>query len=118
MATEASERSASVDDLHAQIAWRVARAKALVGLQQGAEALVLADEALELAGRTDSPVFTAEALVARAAALAATGAADESHTAAEEALALYEAKGNRVGAAAVEVVMERRAAARTSSTAG
>ncbi len=118
VATEASERSASVDDLHAQIAWRVARAKALVGLQQGAEALVLADEALELAGRTDSPVFTAEALVARAAALAATGAADESHRAAEEALALYEAKGNRVGAAAVEVVMERRAAARTSSTAG
>jgi tetratricopeptide (TPR) repeat protein len=117
-ATEASERSASVDDLHAQIAWRVARVKALVGLLQGAEAMVLANEALELAGRTDSPVFTAEALVARAAALAATGAADESHTAAEEALALYEAKGNRVGAAAVEAVMERRAAARTSSTAG
>ncbi len=62
-ASETSEQSASDDDLHAQIAWRVARVKALAGLSRAAEADRLGDEAIELAGRTDSPVFAADALL-------------------------------------------------------
>jgi tetratricopeptide (TPR) repeat protein len=116
VASEASERAASEDDLHAQIAWRVARAKAFVGLQRADDALVVADQALELAGRTDSPVFKAEALGARAAALAATGAAEDSQADAREALGLHQAKGNRVAAAGIQAIIDRGAAARASST--
>lgn len=116
-ATVESEEAASADDLHAQIAWRVARVKALASLARGGEAIRLADEALELAGRTDSPVFAAEAVLARAAALAATGEAESSRAVAGEALALYEAKGIAGAAARVRALTEP-AAARTPSTAG
>lgn len=97
-ASATSERAASADDVHAQIAWRVARAQALSSLGRSAEASRLAEEAVELAQTTDSPMLAADALSASARALAAAGADVESGAAARRALALYESKGNVVAA--------------------
>ena len=108
-----SERSTSPDDLHAQIAWRVARAKVLASLGRGEEAEQLATEAVELADTTDSPLFAADALLSLAAAHAARGAAVESRAAAEGAARLYEAKGNVVAARAARALTGERAEART-----
>ena len=108
-----SERAASPDDLHAQIAWRVARAKVMASLGRGDEAEQLAAKAVELADTTDSPLFAADALLSLAAAHAARGAAVEARAAAEGAARLYEAKGNVVAARAARALTGERAEART-----
>jgi hypothetical protein len=110
-----SERNAASDDVHAQIAWRVARAKASAGLGAADRAEAIAREAVELATATDSPYFAAEALEALAAALSAAGRESEAERAAAAALGLYEAKGNVVAA---ERLRAGRAAGRTASTPG
>ena len=111
-----SERAAASDDIHAQIAWRVARAKASAGLGASDRAEVVAREAVDLATtKTDSPFFAAEALEALAAALVAAGRPADAQVAARDALELYEAKGNVVAA---ERVRTGRAAGRTASTPG
>jgi tetratricopeptide (TPR) repeat protein len=110
-----SERSAASDDIHAQIAWRIARAKVSAGLGAGDRAVAVAREAVDLATTTDSPFFAAEALEALAAALTVAGHEAEANVAAAEALELYQAKGNVVAA---ERVRAPRAAGRTASTPG
>ena len=109
----ASERHAASDDIHAQISWRVARAKASAGLGAGGRAEAVAREAVDLAMGTDSPYFAAEALEALAAALTACGRDGEADLAAGDALELYAAKGNVVAA---DRLSAARAAARTAST--
>lgn len=106
-----SEAATASDDVHAQIAWRVARAKAGAALGR-AEAEVFAREAVELAHRTGSPVYTADALEALSLALAAAGADAGAAAAANDALRLCEAKGNVMAAARIR----KRAEARTAST--
>ena len=106
-----SEAATASDDVHAQIAWRVARAKAAAALGR-AEAEVFAREAVELAYRTDSPVYTADALEALSLALAAAGATTGAAAAANDALLLFEAKGNVMAAARIR----KRAEAHTAST--
>jgi class 3 adenylate cyclase/tetratricopeptide (TPR) repeat protein len=110
-----SERNAASDDIHAQISWRVARAKASAGLGAGVRAETVAREAVELATATDSPYFAAEALEALAAALSACGRESEADAAAGDALDLYTAKGNLIAA---DRLRAARAAARTASTPG
>jgi hypothetical protein len=110
-----SERSAASDDIHAQIAWRIARAKVSAGLGAGDRAVAVAREAVDLATTTDSPFYAAEALEALAAALAVAGREADANVAAGEALELYHAKGNVVAA---ERVRAPRAAGRTASTPG
>ena len=100
-----SEAASAHDDVQAEIAWRIARAKAAAALGRP-EAERIAREAVALAYTTDSPTYTAEAL--EAFALAA-GSAD----AANDALRLFEAKGHAVAAARVR---DRLAAARRAST--
>ena len=112
---ESSERAAAADDIHAQISWRVAGAKASAGLGDAERAEAVAREAVELATSTDSPYFAAEALEALAAALAASGREVEADAAAAGALDLYEAKGNVVAA---ERLRTARGAGRTASTPG
>ena len=114
--TATSEEASSADDIHAQIAWRSARAKALAGLARGAEAELVAREAVVLAGTTDSPLLAGDALVALAVALAARGAGGESRAAATRALRLYEEKGNVAAARRAKALTE--SGARTPSTAG
>jgi len=114
--TVESEEASSVDDVHAQIAWRVARAKAAASLGRATEADAVAREAVALAEATDSPVLAADALLAHAAALAASGRAGEAVARAEEALGLYEAKGNVAAAARARAFIEAPPEARTAST--
>ena len=109
-----SERAAALDDLHAQIAWRVARAKASAGLGAGKRAVAVARDAVDLAATTDSTFLMAGALEALAAAHAAAGETGEAAAAANEAIELYEAKGNVAAAARVRA----RGAGRTASTPG
>jgi hypothetical protein len=107
-----SERAAALDDLHAQIAWRIARAKASAGLGAAKRAVAGARAAVELAATTDSSSLLAGALEALAAAHEAAGRSTEAAAAADEALELYEEKGN---VAAAERLRARRAG-RTAST--
>ena len=116
-ATITSEEASSPDDVHAQIAWRVARAKALAQLGRGREAQETGDAAVELAGTTDSPVLAAEALLALAVAHAAAGEAEEGRDAAGQAQQLYDGKGNVVAARWARALSEELAA-RTTLTRG
>ena len=115
--TLTSEEASSPDDVHAQISWRVARAKALAQLDRGREAEEIACAAVELAGTTDSPVFAAEALLAVAEAHAAAGEVEEGRDAAGRAQQLFEAKGNVV-AARRACALSEELAARTALTRG
>ncbi len=116
-ATLTSEDASSPDDVHAQISWRVARAKALAQLSRGREAQEVGTAAVELAGTTDSPVFAAESLLALAEAHAAAGDAEEGRDAAANAQQLFEAKGNVIAARRARVLSEELAA-RTALTRG
>ena len=116
-ATITSEEASSPDDVHAQIAWRVARAKALAQLGRGHEAQEIGGAAVELAGTTDSPVLAAESLLALAAAHAAAGEAEEGRDAAGQAQQLYDGKGNVVAARWARALSEELAA-RTTLTRG
>jgi len=109
-----SEGAATPDDLHAQIAWRVARAKVLAD-DDAREGERIAREAVELARKTDSPLFAAESLEALSIVLAAAGSRAEASSAAGQALSLFEAKGHLVAAARIRTI---RAEARTASTQG
>ena len=111
-----SERAAASDDIHAQIAWRVARAKVSAGLGAGDRAVVVAREAVDLATtKTDSPFFAAEALEALAAALTVAGREAEAKVAAGDALELYRGEGKRRRRRARQAA---RPAGRTASTPG
>ena len=107
-----SEAASSRDDIHAQIAWRVARAKAAAGLGRS-DAEQIAREAVALAYETDSPFYTADALDALAVALDNAGHRADASATARDALGLYEAKGNLV---AVDRIRAWAAAERTAST--
>jgi tetratricopeptide (TPR) repeat protein len=115
--TLTSEEASSPDDVHAQISWRVARAKVLAQLGRGREAQEIGSAAVELAGATDSPVLAADALLALAEAHAAAGDVEEGREAASQAQQLYEAKGNVVAARWARVLSEELAA-RTALTPG
>jgi hypothetical protein len=89
-ATETSERTAWPDDLHAQVGWRAARAEACAGrgdLERGEK---LAREALDLLEGTDDLDLRGDAFVALGTTLSGVAR----RAAYDEAVALYEAKGN------------------------
>jgi hypothetical protein len=94
-ATQTSERAAWPDDLHAQVGWRAARAQACAGLGATRTGEALAREAIALLENADDLDLRGDALVA----LAATLSGAERRAAFDEALALYEAKGNLASAA-------------------
>ncbi|CAN5493019.1 AAA family ATPase [soil metagenome] len=92
---------AGPDDVDAQVLWRssLARCRALQGRHD--EAGTLADEAVELTRGGAAPLLAAQALVDRAVVAIAAGRADQAATDLSAALAIHDAKGNRVGAATV-----------------
>jgi tetratricopeptide (TPR) repeat protein len=104
--TELSERAVRPDDLFAHIQWRAARAKALARLGNHDEAERLAREAVSLAEETDFLTVHADALLCLAEVLRHAGRAEESAPVLEQALSLYEAKGNVVSAARARAVHE------------
>jgi class 3 adenylate cyclase len=97
-----SRAIAARDDLFAQVRWRGAAARSLALQGEIAEAERLAAEAVEIATPTDVLSMRADAHLDQAAVAAAAGHPDQARRAAEAALALHRAKGNRPGAARAE----------------
>jgi class 3 adenylate cyclase/tetratricopeptide (TPR) repeat protein len=89
---------AAADDIDAQVSWRVTLAEIAAGRGDGSSARGLAAEALELSRSTDSPRLQAGALTALGLAKVAAGDEPGAAGARAEAIALYEAKGDRVSA--------------------
>jgi class 3 adenylate cyclase len=94
-ATQTSERTAWPDDLHAQVGWRTARAEAHAGRGEPGRGEELARSAIALLEDADDLDLRGDAFVA----LGSTLAGAERLAAYAEAVALYEAKGNRASAA-------------------
>ena len=93
-ATEASERLAWPDDLHAQVGWRAARAQAYAGRGDARQGEELARGAIALLEGADDLDLRGDALFA----LGTTLSGSERRDAYAEAVALYEAKGNLASA--------------------
>jgi tetratricopeptide (TPR) repeat protein len=93
---ELARESASDDDVLTQMLWRTALAKVRAAEEALGEAERLAREAVAIAARTDYIPFHADALVDLAAILRRRGAAADADARTEEAIRLYEAKGNVV----------------------
>jgi tetratricopeptide (TPR) repeat protein len=98
--TEVSERSAAPDDIWSQMLWRLARAKELARRGETADAERLAQDGVKFARQYESPHGLANALMDLAEVLRLTGRSGEVAPAIEEAIRLYDAKGNVVAAAA------------------
>ena len=101
-AAMASRAMAASDDLFAQVRWRGAAARALAAQDRLAEAERLAADAVEIATPTDMLSMRGDALLDQAAVAAAAGRPEQARRAAEAALALYRAKGNRSGVTRAE----------------
>ncbi|HEX6488705.1 MAG TPA: adenylate/guanylate cyclase domain-containing protein [Candidatus Dormibacteraeota bacterium] len=105
-----AEAAAAPDDAEAQVGWRQVRGLLLLEAGQIDEALGLLREAVAQARGSDSPAGIAGALGDLAVALEAGADAAGAKQANLEALALYEAKGDVVSAAAPRGALDRLAA--------
>jgi len=99
-----SEELGASDDLLNEAAWRALRAKVLAARGDFAQAETLARTAVEIAESTDYLDLRAATWVDLAEILSAARRPGH-ETAASEALALYELKGNIVGAARANAIM-------------
>jgi class 3 adenylate cyclase/tetratricopeptide (TPR) repeat protein len=111
-ATELAQTAEEItpsDDVAAQMLWRQARGRILARRGDHAEAERLAREAVALAEDTDMVNFHADALAASAEISGLGGRADEAREQLEQALALYEQKGNLVAAASTRRELDRLA---------
>jgi hypothetical protein len=96
--TQVAEEMAAADDLSAQIGWRSVRARILARRGEIPAAKRLSAEAVALAGRTDWLSEHADALLAQADVLGRAREPVAMSEALQSAIALYEAKGNTMGA--------------------
>jgi class 3 adenylate cyclase/tetratricopeptide (TPR) repeat protein len=96
--TRESERVAAPEDVVTQIVWRGVRAKILADRGDLAEAEALGREAVALAGRTDFLSDHGDALFDLAYVLRAGNRFAETRSTSQQALGLYEQKGNVVSA--------------------
>jgi tetratricopeptide (TPR) repeat protein len=85
-------------DIGAQISWRTVRAGVEAARGRHAAAVGLARQAVEIAARTDALNMHADAMQRLAEILHRSGTAEDALAAARAAAALYERKGNIVGA--------------------
>jgi tetratricopeptide (TPR) repeat protein len=97
--TRISEASAAPADCASQILWRSVRAKVLARAGRLADAEQLAREAVARADGTDNIVARGDALMALAEVLRFAARPEEVVPVIQNALGLYERKGNRVLAA-------------------
>jgi tetratricopeptide (TPR) repeat protein len=119
--SEISQEAAPEDDLSAQILWRGPRAKVLARRGRRKKAEELAADAVGLAERTDFLNQHADALLDLAEVRRLTGRTAEARTPAEQAVRLFEQKGNVVSAARGKVFLRslgRPAAARRRIASG
>jgi ATP/maltotriose-dependent transcriptional regulator MalT len=105
-----AESHAWEDDIVTQVMWRVARAQVQAQAGETAEGERLARESVHLAEPTDFLDLQATALLALARVLRAA-ASPEAASVAAEAQAVYERKGNVVGARWAAVIAEAAAPA-------
>ena len=96
--TQVAAEMAADDDMSAQIGWRSVRARILARRGEIAEAKRLSAAAVEMAGRTDWLSEHADALLARAEVLGLAGDPATAAEAIRNAIALYDEKGNTIGA--------------------
>jgi tetratricopeptide (TPR) repeat protein len=94
-----AEALAPSDDVSSQMLWRQVRAKVLVRRGEHAKAEQLACEAVSLAGETDMLNWHGNALADLAEVYVIAGRAEDAREQLEQALSLYEQKGNVVAAA-------------------
>jgi class 3 adenylate cyclase/tetratricopeptide (TPR) repeat protein len=94
--TVVAEDAAAPDDLASQVIWRAVRAKLLARRGAGAEAERIGRDGLALAAKTDFYSLHGDSLVALGAVLRASANHVDARAALEEALQLYEAKGDVV----------------------
>jgi predicted ATPase/class 3 adenylate cyclase len=97
--TEIGQELSAGDDVDVQVRWRAVRAKVLAGRGDHDTAARLAGEAVELAKATDFLGLRGEALVALAEVHRLGGRRAAAVAALDEALALYQRKGDLVAAA-------------------
>jgi class 3 adenylate cyclase/tetratricopeptide (TPR) repeat protein len=107
--TGTAEALTASDDLAGQMLWRQARARILARRGDHAEAERLVREAVALVEDTDMINFHADALVDSAEIGGLAGRTDEARERLEQALALYERKGNVAAAAASQRELGRLA---------
>ena len=100
--TELSEQTAASEDTGSQVMWRLTRARVVAQRGDGDAARLLADEAVDLAGCTDSTDLQARAFHCRGDVLTLADAPDEATSAYREAIRLYRDKGNTVLAGRLE----------------
>ncbi len=93
-----SEELGASDDLYNEAIWRGVRAKVFAARGDFTGAESLGREAVAIADRTDYFELRADARLDLAEALRAAGSDDDAATTAQEALEIYERKGNLVGA--------------------
>jgi class 3 adenylate cyclase/tetratricopeptide (TPR) repeat protein len=96
--THVSERATWPEDVVSRIIWQGVRARTLARRGEHERASRLGRAAVELSLRTDSPLLQAEALLALADVHGQAGRRTEASTTARRACALYEAKGDVLGA--------------------
>jgi class 3 adenylate cyclase len=97
--TQSAEELSSSDDAVSQMLWRQVRAKLLARSRRHADAERLAREAVGLSQATDMLNWQANALRDLAEVYVITGRSDDGRAQLEQALALYEQKGNLVSGA-------------------
>jgi tetratricopeptide (TPR) repeat protein len=97
--TQSAEELSSTDDAVSQMLWRQIRAKLLARNGRHADAERLAREAVELSQATDMLNWQANALGDLAEVYVITGRLDDGRAQLEQAVALYEQKGNLVSGA-------------------
>jgi tetratricopeptide (TPR) repeat protein len=90
--------AADPDDLSVQVGWRTVRALLLARGGDIPRAKSISAEAVHLAARTDWLSDHAEALLAHGEVLRMAGETEEAARTMREAIAVYERKGNEVGA--------------------
>jgi ATP/maltotriose-dependent transcriptional regulator MalT len=102
-ASRHAQELADADDIASTTLWRTVQAKVLASKGNCDAALILVGEAVDLLKRTDSVVAQAETLVDLAEVLRFAGRRKDAEDVLEDALALFEAKGNFAAAEALRV---------------
>jgi tetratricopeptide (TPR) repeat protein len=104
--TRASEEAARPNDVHANVRWRSTRARLLARAGNLDAAEDLAREAVAFATDSDFLNTHADTLMDQAEVLRLAGRGVEARVAIEEAIALYEQKGNAVSAATARAALD------------
>jgi tetratricopeptide (TPR) repeat protein len=90
--TELSEEATAPDDLASQLLWRASRAEVLAGRGDADNALRFANEAVEIAERTEALMWQCDAYMARGEVYRLLGRREEAAVDFTRALELYEKK--------------------------